>query len=118
MFPLRDENPTERKPILTVALIALNIGIYVYAELAGVSGQLVNAYGMVPKAIAQGRQLHTLITSMFLHQPGNPLHVIGNVWFLWIFGDNIEDLFGRSKFLLIYFASGLCASFAHVAFNP
>lgn len=118
MFPLWDENPTERKPILTVALIALNIGIYVYMELTGISGQLVYAYGMVPRTIAQGRELHTLITSMFLHQPGYPIHVIGNVWFLWIFGDNIEDFFGRLKFLLIFFASGICASLVHVAFNP
>ncbi len=115
MFPLWDENPTESKPVLTVALIALNVGIYLFAELAGIIEPLVDAYGMVPKVIVEGRQVYTIITSMFLH--AGPFHVIGNVWFLWIFGDNIEDLFGRLKFLLIYFSGGVGASLAHVAFN-
>lgn len=116
IFPLRDENPTDKKPILTVSLIVINLGIFLYATFGGISGQLVDLYGMVPNAIANGRELHTLLTSMFLH--GGFLHVIGNIWFLWIFGDNIEDLFGRSKFLLIYFGAGILASLAHVAFNP
>lgn len=116
MFPLWDENPTESKPILTVALIAINIGIFVYGILAGISVKLMNTYGMVPRTILEGRELYTIITSIFLH--GGPIHIIGNVWFLWIFGDNIEDLFGRSKFLLIYFGSGICANLAHVFFNP
>ncbi len=71
---------------------------------------------MIPKEIANNKGLHTIFTSMFLH--GGFLHVFSNVWFLWIFGDNIEDLFGRGKFLIIFFGAGLTASLAHVFFNP
>lgn len=117
-FPLKDENPTEKKPILTVTLIVANVGIFLFAYLSGQNAyeQILSKYGMIPNEISKGINLHTIFTSMFLH--GGFVHLIGNVLFLWIFGDNIEDLFGRSKFLLIYFGSGVAASLAHVAFNP
>lgn len=114
-FPLKDENPTEKRPILTVALIAINVGIFGYTYLSGNLTKAVISFGMVPEQIASGNKLYTVITSMFLH--GGPLHILSNGWFLWVFGDNIEDLFGRKKFLLIYFASGITASIAHVIFN-
>lgn len=117
-FPLKDENPTERKPILTLGLILANVVIFLFSYLQGSDFyvQIINSYGMVPKEIATFQNLHTIFTSMFLH--GGFIHLIGNVWFLWIFGDNIEDLFGREKFLLIYFGTGVAASLAHVAFSP
>lgn len=115
-FPLKDENPTEKKPVLTVGIIAVNVIIFVFSYFSGSFEEIVTNYGMIPSEIASGERLHTIFTSMFLH--GGFLHLISNVWFLWIFGDNIEDLFGRSKFLLIYFGSGFIASLAHVVFNP
>lgn len=115
-FPLRDENPAEKKPILTVGLIVINAAIFLFTYFSGNFQEIVFNYGMIPKEIAGGSNVHTIFTSMFLH--GGFLHVISNMWFLWIFGDNIEDLYGRSKFLLIYFGSGLVASLAHIAFNP
>lgn len=115
-FPLKDENPTERKPILTVTLIGMNVGIFILTYFSGNFAQIIRNYGLVPARIAEFEGLRTVFTSMFLH--GGFFHVISNVWYLWIFGDNIEDLFGRSKFLLIYFGSGVAATLAHVAFNP
>lgn len=115
-FPLRDENPTKIKPVLTVFLIAVNVAIFSASLLSGSFAQIVYSYGMRPAEVLSGRQLHTLFTSMFLH--GGFVHLIGNIWYLWIFGDNIEDNCGRSRFLLLYFASGLTASLAHAFYNP
>ncbi|KXB02374.1 hypothetical protein AKJ44_00545 [candidate division MSBL1 archaeon SCGC-AAA261F17] len=116
MFPIKDENPTETTPYLTIALIVVNLGIFLATFLSGSFDQIIGDYGMKPAELLAGKNLHTLFTSMFLH--GGFLHVIGNVWFLWIFGDNIEDYFGREKFLLIYFSTGIVASLAHAALNP
>lgn len=114
-FPLKDENPTEKRPVLTIGLIAINVAVFIITYLSGAFDQILRTYGMIPSEIAAGKDLHTIFTSMFLH--GGFLHVISNVWFLWIFGDNIEDLFGRKKFLLIFFGAGIVASLAHVAVN-
>lgn len=116
MFPVKDENPTESTPFLTVSLIAVNLGIFLFVFFSGSYNTIVYEYGMKPAKILTGEELHTIITSMFLH--GGFLHVIGNVWFLWIFGDNIEDYLGRKKFLLIYFSTGIFASLAHAFLNP
>jgi len=116
MFPLRDENPTERRPILTYALIAVNSAIFVGTLLAEVFEQTIMDLGMRPADVLAGRRLDTLFTSMFLH--GGILHIVGNMWYLWIFGDNIEDVLGRGKFLLFYFGTGLVASFAHALSDP
>lgn len=115
-FPLKDENPTRTRPYLTVALIAINLVIFFGLYFSGSLDDAVNRYGMKPAEVLEGQNLYTLFTSMFLH--GGFLHVIGNVWFLWIFGDNIEDICGRSKFLLLFFVSGLIASLIHTLFNP
>ncbi len=114
-FPLKDENPTRTRPVLTVALIIINLAIFLALFFSGSLGDAVNEYGMRPEKVLRGEELHTLFTSMFLH--GSFIHVIGNVWFLWIFGDNIEDICGRRRFLLLFFASGLIASLAHALFN-
>ncbi len=115
-FPIKDENPTERKPVLTIILIVMNVGIFLFTYFSGSYDQFIMEYGMIPQEIANNIGLQTIFTSMFLH--GGFLHVFGNMWFLWIFGDNIEDFFGRGKFLIIYFGGGLAASLAHVYFNP
>lgn len=111
MFPLKDENPTRRRPILTYALIVTNSAIFVWALLSGTLDWTIGEYGMKPAEVLEGQRLHTLFSSMFLH--GGILHILFNMWYLWIFGDNIEDVLGRGKFLLFYFGTGLAASFAH-----
>ncbi len=116
MFPLKDENPTRSRPVVTAALIAINLGIFFGSWLAGRLDELVNLYGMRPREILAGRELHTLLTSMFLH--GGILHVVGNMWYLWIFGDNVEDVLGKRRFILFYVVCGLAASLVHAIANP
>lgn len=116
MFPFKDENPTERRPILTYALIAINSVIFVGTLLTGTFEQSIMEYGMKPNEVLAGQNLHTLFTSMFLH--GGILHILFNMWYLWIFGDNIEDVLGRGKFILFYLGAGLAASFAHALSDP
>ena len=115
MFPLKDENPTRTRPYLTIGLIVVNLVIFFALFLSGNLQGVATEYGMKPAEILNGQNLHTLFTSMFLH--AGIFHVIGNIWFLWIFGDNIEDICGRGRFLLLYFACGLAASFAHALLN-
>lgn len=116
MFPLKDENPTRRRPILTYALIIINFAIFIGTYLAGTFEQSIEEFGMKPAEVLAGKQLHTLFTSMFLH--GGILHIVSNMWYLWIFGDNIEDVLGSRKFILFYLGAGLVASFAHAFSDP
>lgn len=76
----------------------------------------VLGYGMIPAEIVQGRQLQTLVTSMFLH--GGILHLLGNMWYLYIFGDNVEDRLGRLQYLAVYLVSGLFGSLLHILVSP
>ena len=128
MIPLRDDQPRFSTPYVTYFLIGLNLAVFLFeATLAPQSFKvLLYQLGMVPANITgflagAGRMglmaafLPTL-TSMFLH--GSWMHVIGNMWFLWIFGDNIEDHLGHFKYLLFYLLSGLGAAFAQVILNP
>ncbi|MBI1798799.1 MAG: rhomboid family intramembrane serine protease [Candidatus Eisenbacteria bacterium] len=125
MFPLRDHNPTRVTPLVTRSLIAINLAVFVfelslgprlrgfYGAFALVPGQLTNAaHGGAPLAPVA----LTLLTSMFLH--GGWTHVIGNMWYLWIFGDNIEDRFGHARFLLFYVVAGAFAGVLHTLTNP
>jgi len=116
MFPIKDDNPTRRRPIVTWTLIAINVVIFAGTLLAGTFDQTIDAYGVVPKKILQGQELHTLITSMFLH--GGILHIFGNMLYLWVFGNNVEDALGRGKFIIFYLATGLVAALAFIAVNP
>ncbi len=116
MFPLKDENPIRRRPVLTYALIIINFAIFLGTLFAGIFEQSIEEFGMRPVEVLAGKQLHTLFTSMFLH--GGVLHVLFNMWYLWIFGDNIEDVLGRRKFILFYLGAGLAASFAHAFSDP
>jgi membrane associated rhomboid family serine protease len=116
MFPLKDENPTKRVPIVTYALIAINTAIFIGTLLTNRFDQTIVEFGMRPDEILAGQHLHTLITSMFLH--GGVLHILFNMWYLWIFGDNVEDALGRKKFILFYLTAGLAASFVHILSDP
>ncbi len=114
MIPLRDTQPSNSVPLVTISIIVTNVLIFLYEiSLDEFSlNHLIAAYGVIPDRL----QLSTLITSMFLH--GGWLHLIGNMWFLWIFGDNIEDILGKGKFLLFYLLCGIAAALAHVLMNP
>jgi membrane associated rhomboid family serine protease len=116
-FPIRDNNPTNRKPILTIALIVVNSLVFLLSYLLGRQGmeRLVYLYGFTPdlffnthgEFVVPNWIYLTPLTSMFMH--GGWLHLIGNMLFLWIFGNNVEDYFGPVKFLTFYLLSGLAA---------
>lgn len=120
MFPIRDHNPSNRTPGVTLALIAVNVLVFLVSlpyfaderTLAGFFGD----WAMIPAAVSSGQGLHGLFTSMFLH--AGFLHLAGNMLFLWIFGDNLEDEMGHLGFLLFYLACGLAAAGAHLAADP
>ncbi len=120
MFPFRDHNPSESTPYVTWALIIANILIFIsYSGLSSeprLLGQFYSTWGIVPFEVAQGRAGTTLLTSMFLH--GGLLHLGGNMLFLWIFGDNLEDALGRFRFLGFYLICGLGAGLLQVAVAP
>ncbi len=126
MIPLRDENPSESTPLVTRALIIVNVAVFLYEIVLGPDLRpFMMEWGLVPlrltEAFVTGDEpltagLMTLITSMFLH--GGWAHLVGNMWFLWIFGDNIEDQLGRAKFLGFYVVSGVFAALLHYFTNP
>ena len=128
MIPIRDDQPRFSTPYVTYFLIGLNLLIFFFeASLAPQSFKaLLFQLGMIPAhvtAVLSGGSHAGLtaaflpaLTFMFLH--GSWIHVIGNMWFLWIFGDNIEDYLGHFKYLLFYLLSGLAAAFAQVVLNP
>lgn len=118
MFPIRDHNPSERTPYVTYALLLLNVVVFLsYWPLFSDPGQLQRffyTWGLVPAYWADAP--HTLVTSMFLH--GGVMHLAGNMIFLWVFGDNMEDEMGHVGFLLFYLAGGLGAAFLQIWSNP
>lgn len=120
MFPIRDHNPTRRQPIVTWVLIAINVAIHLLTlPLQGNEDALWNFYGQfaaVPAAISDGQGQMGLITHMFLH--GGWMHLGGNMLFLWIFGDNLEDQLGRARFLGFYLAGGVLAALAQAVSDP
>ncbi len=120
MFPIRDHNPSGRTPYVSRALIALNVFVFLIYWLPAQSEQHLQLFfitwGMRPFEIVQGRDLETLFTSMFLH--GGWMHLGGNMLYLWIFGDNVEDELGHGRFLAFYLACGVAAALAQIAADP
>lgn len=124
-LPLYDDNPIQRTPVVTYALIGMCIGAFFW-QLGQDDEAVSYSYGMVPAALFGYAELPrslqvippwaTLFTSMFLH--GGWLHLGGNMLFLWIFGNNIEDLLGRGRFLVLYLGSGLAAALAQALTDP
>src|SRR6266508_47109 len=106
MFPLRDTEPSYSKPVVTGLLIAINVLAFLFEFSLDpyTRNAFIAAYGMVPDEF----RWSTLITSMFLH--GGWMHLLGNMWFLWIFGDNIEDILGHGKYLLFYLVCGVAVA--------
>ena len=114
MIPLRDVIPSRSTPVVTMALLAVNVVVFFYqwslGERAGTA--FVFEWGVIPADFT----LLTMFTSMFLH--GGFLHAGGNMLYLWIFGDNVEDRFGRGRFLFFYLLCGAAAAIAQTLFNP
>lgn len=111
MFPIRDHNPSGRTPYVTIALIAINILVFLAYFTAMSDMELdrfFRTWGLVPARLMAGQGYETLVTSMFLH--GGWMHLAGNMLFLWIYGDNLEEEMGHLRFLLFYLASGLAAA--------
>jgi membrane associated rhomboid family serine protease len=120
VIPLRDLNPTRRKPVVTWLLIAVNVGVWLYQWSLGPEMEaFVREWGAVPYHLTHGGKLGiylTPLTSMFMH--GGWLHLIGNMWFLHVFGDNIEDELGHARYLFFYLVSGLGAVALQVVIDP
>ena len=139
MFPYHDENETRRTPVVVYAIIALNVLVWLVVEGAGSAVSVARAvceYGLIPGELTlrlppgtrfpmgdglvcltdPGRQVGNVLSSMFLH--GGWLHLLGNMWFLKVFGDNIEDSMGRVRFAIFYLACGVAAALLQVFVNP
>jgi len=114
MFPLGDDNPTRIMPIITWFLIIVNVVIFVweFSLDPGLFEQMVRRYGFVPALIASGKGYYTFLTSVFLH--GGVLHLAGNMWYLHVFGDNVEDLCGYVPYLIFYLICGFVGSLFHL----
>ncbi|PYV72335.1 MAG: rhomboid family intramembrane serine protease [Acidobacteria bacterium] len=132
MFPIRDDQPRFSTPYVNYFIIALNVLIYVFFEIpVQMQGgrhfeALIFQFGFVPEHLTGAlagaphysisASLLTIFTSMFLH--GDLFHIIGNLWFLWIFGDNIEDYLGHFSYLIFYLLCGIAAALTFIAINP
>ncbi len=128
MFPLRDDNPTTITPVVTWVLIAISSMVFIYQLTLGPEQSQIFAYqyGAVPDVIIGQQRLPSniavippivsLFTSMFLH--GGWMHLVGNMWFLWIFGNNIEEAMGHLRYLSFYLICGLLASTAQIVSYP
>jgi membrane associated rhomboid family serine protease len=139
VFPYHDENQTKRTPVVTYLLVALNIAAFVFVEGAGSPLALARAvcdFGLIPGELTgalapgtrfpmgdglvcltdPGRQVANVLTSMFLH--GSWMHLLGNMWFLWLFGNNIEDSMGRVRYVVFYLLCGIAAALLQVVLNP
>jgi len=139
MFPIKDENPTILNPVVTIGIIVVNVVVWLLVQQVGSEpglSQSVCQLGLIPgeflHRIPPGTQVpmgpdvtcelsggatwYTPLTSMFMH--GGWLHLIGNMWFLWVFGNNIEDSMGHFRFLIFYLLCGLLAAGTQVAVQP
>jgi membrane associated rhomboid family serine protease len=120
MIPLRDENPARRVPFVNYALIFINVLVFLWQVSLGTQGEAVlYRLALIPLDVTQGLDLgdaRAVLTSMFMH--AGLAHLAGNMLYLWIFGDNVEDALGHFKYLLFYLAGGLAASATHVLLYP
>ena len=139
MFPYRDENETLRTPYATFVLIGLNVAAWLLIQGAGSPLALARSIcdlGLIPGELTlslppgtrfsmgdgltcltePGRHVSNIFTSMFLH--GGWMHILGNMWFLWIFGNNVEDAMGRFRFVVFYLLTGVAAALTQVALTP
>ncbi len=135
MFPLKDHNPTRTRPYVTLLFVAINVVVFAYELMLGDQLEtFVAAWGAIPYELTRFEDLvgpvgggfdHapgpafiplTLLSSMFMH--GSVMHIFGNMLYLWIFGNNVEDVLGHVKYFVFYILCGIVAGLAHVLFNP
>jgi membrane associated rhomboid family serine protease len=139
MIPYRDDNATQRTPYVTYVFIAINVAAWLLVQRGGETLSLASSvcnFGLIPGELTRaipagvpfpmgnnlvcvtdpGPQFSHLITSMFLH--GSWMHLIGNMWFLWLFGNNVEDAMTRPRFVVFYLVCGIVAAMAQIAANP
>jgi membrane associated rhomboid family serine protease len=128
MIPLKDDSPSALKPLVTISLIVSCIGVFLWQRSLDVSSdrQAVAALGAIPAVLLTNARLPldlqwiprfaSPFTSMFLH--GGWMHLLGNVLFLWIYGDNVEDAMGHARYLLFYLLCGIAAIFVQALSNP
>ncbi len=127
MIPLRDQNPSSTPPLVTRALLVATTAVFFYQLALGpMQRRFILEHSLIPLRLMMGLTggsdegpwvpLATVFTSMFLH--GSFLHLLGNMWYLWIFGDNVEDRFGHLRFLAFYLAAGAAAAALQVAVAP
>ena len=132
MFPIRDDQPSFSKPFVTYFIIVLNVVVFVFFELPleaqgprAINNLILN-FGLIPHDFTRAltgasdsplvANLLTVLTSMFLH--GGITHILGNMWFLWIFGDNVEDRLGHFAYLIFYVICGVAAALTDIALSP
>ncbi len=131
MIPIKDDNPTHYFPIITILLILLNTAVFIYQVMLGPEFQaFIYQFGVIPWEMTHLQEaphipliyhsdipnIFTLLTSIFIH--GGILHLLGNMLYLWIFGDNIESLLGHMRFLIFYLFCGLAAAFVQIITGP
>lgn len=117
MFPIRDHNPSQSTPYVTWAIILANVMMYLLTLPMGDHyGALWANLALYPDAVTHGVYLHGLITHMFLH--AGLMHLAGNMLFLWVFGDNLEDQMGHRSFAIFYLLGGLAAAVAQIIADP
>ena len=132
MFPIRDDQPRHSTPVVNYFIIGLNVLVYLFLEVpVQLQGHrafdvLVSQFGLVPQHFTRALEgshqyalpatVLTIFTSMFLH--GDLFHILGNLWFLWIFGDNIEDYLGHFPYLIFYLLCGFAAALTDIALGP
>jgi len=109
-FPYKDENPTKRFPVVTVSLIILNVVVFIWSLTD--FENIIATYGFTPAQFS----ILAIITSVFLH--GGLDHIFGNMWYLWLFGDNVEDKFGRLKYSIFFLLAGIFAGIVHFLSDP
>lgn len=119
MIPIRDDLPTKTFAFITLIIIAVNAWVFAEWQLPLGIERSVRLAAMVPAAFTNAPPpdaFRHMIASMFMH--GSWMHLIGNMWFLWIFGNNIEDAMGHFRFVIFYLVCGVLADFAHIAYSP
>jgi membrane associated rhomboid family serine protease len=120
MIPLKDENPIHSVPIITYLLIAINIMVFIFQTMLGsYQEQFVYQFALIPNEVTSFFSFGSIVdifTSMFMH--AGLAHIGGNMLYLWIFGDNVEDRLGSGKYLFFYILGGVIASAAHIITNP
>jgi membrane associated rhomboid family serine protease len=118
LLPLRDDYPRVRLPPVVIALIALNTAVFLFELFLPPLDRVLfaHAFGMVPNQVVHGHTPQSVLTAMFIH--GDVFHLLGNMWFLWVFGQRAEDAMGSVRFAIFYLLAGVVAAGTQILVNP